>query len=124
MSHSSNRNVNFGDVCNLSFQTRKVLIRHQSYASKHKLLEKMFGSDDGSINENQAKSMEMMYDSDEDFIYLKISTKTKTEPRTKENTKDIIKTKPITKTKKKTEHSIYSGNKFECKECHAEIRKK
>ena len=100
MSHSSNRNVNLGDVCNLSFQTRKGLYRHQSNASKHKLLEKMFGSDDGAKTESPAKTMEMMYDSDEDFIYLKPSTKTKTEPRTKENTKDIIKTKSITKTKK------------------------
>ena len=50
----------------------------------------------------------------------------------KYNTKDIIKTKPISKRKPKTEdwpramlrQSIYSGTKFEYKECHAEIRNK
>ena len=42
----------------------------------------------------------------------------------KGNTKNIIKTKPITKHKTKTEDSIYSGIKFECKECPTEIRKK
>ena len=46
MSHSTNSNVtsvNFFDVCNLSFETKKGLYRHQSYGSKHKLLlEKMF----------------------------------------------------------------------------------
>ena len=53
-------------------------------------------------------------------------------PQPKDNTKDINKTKPITKPKTKTEdgpeamlrHSIYSGIKYEWKECHAEFRKK
>ena len=79
MSHSTNSNVNFCDVCNLSFETKKGLYRHQSYEPKHNiLLEKMFGSDDdGAITETPAKTMEMMYNSDEDFIYRKLSTKTK-----------------------------------------------
>ena len=49
MSHSTNSNVtsvNFCDVCNLSFETKKGLYRNQSYDPKHKkLLEKMFDSD-------------------------------------------------------------------------------
>ena len=47
MSHSNNSKVNFCDVCDLSFETKKGLYRHQSYDSKHEeLLEKTFGSDD------------------------------------------------------------------------------
>ena len=46
LSHSTNSNitsVSFSDVCNLSFETRKGLYRHQSYDPKHKKLsEKMF----------------------------------------------------------------------------------
>ena len=46
MSHSTNSNVNFCDVCILSFETKTGLYRHQSCDSKHKeLLEQMFGSD-------------------------------------------------------------------------------
>ena len=40
----------------------------------------------------------------------------------KVNTNDIIKTKPITEPKLKTGDIIYSGIKFKCKECHAELR--
>ena len=47
MSHSTNSNINFCDFCDLSFETKKDLYRHQSYDSKHKeLLDKIFGSDD------------------------------------------------------------------------------
>ena len=47
MSHSTNINVNFCDVCDVFFGTKKGLYRHQSYDSKHKeLLERKFGSDD------------------------------------------------------------------------------
>ena len=47
MSHSTNSNVNFCDVYDLSFEAKKDLYRHQSYDSKHKeLLEQMLGSDD------------------------------------------------------------------------------
>ena len=45
-------------------------------------------------------------------------------PQPKDNTKDIIKTIPITKTKTKTEDSIYIRIKFDCKECHAEFKNK
>ena len=44
--------------------------------------------------------------------------------RLKDNTKVFIKTKPITKPKTKTEDSIYSRIKYECKECHAEFKNK
>ena len=47
MSLSTNIYKNFCDVCDLSFETKKGLYRHQSYDSKHEeLLEKMFSSDD------------------------------------------------------------------------------
>ena len=60
MSHSTNCNVNCCDVCDLSFETKKGLYRHQSYDSKQKvLLEKMFGSD--------YEPMERVYDSEEDY---------------------------------------------------------
>ena len=57
MSHSTNSNVtsvNFCDVCNLSFETKKGLYRHQSYDPKHKkLLEKVFDSNlDEDITES------------------------------------------------------------------------
>ena len=47
-----------------------------------------------------------------------------TQKKNIDNTKDIIKTKPITKPKTKTQDSIYSGIKYECKGCHAEFRNK
>ena len=76
----------------------KVLYRHQSYDLKHKeLLEKMFESEEEEI-------LEKVYDSDEvDYI---------------------IKTKPVTKPKTKTEEDIYTRIKYECKECHEEFRSK
>ena len=121
MSQSTNSNVksvNFCDVCNLSFETKKGLSTHQSYDPKHKeLLEKMFDSDlDEAITEASTKTeastitIEKMYDSDGDFIYVKPSTKTET--------KDIIKTKT------KPDDSLYTIIKFECKECHDEFRSK
>ena len=87
MLQSTNITVtNFCDVCNLSFETKKGLYRHQSYDLKHKeLLEKMF--------ESEEEIMERVHDSDEDDYLLKPKTKAKT------NTKDIIKTKTKTETK-------------------------
>ena len=59
MSHTTNSNVNPCDVCNLSFETKKGLYRHQSYDSKHEeLLEKMLDSDDdGAITETPSKTI-------------------------------------------------------------------
>ena len=65
-------------------------------------------------NEIEDETMERVYDSEEKFYFLKLKTKTK------DNTKDITKTKPITKPKNETEDSIYSGIKYECKDCRAE----
>ena len=99
MSQSTKTNViNFCDVCNLSFESRKGLYRHQSYDLKHKeLLEKMFESEEEVISER-------VYNSDEDYY--------------------IIKTKPATKPKTKTEEDISTRFKYECKECHEEFRNK
>ena len=51
MFQSTNTSViNFCDVCNLSFETKKCLYRHQSYDLKHKeLLDKMFESEEEKI---------------------------------------------------------------------------
>ena len=84
MSQSTNTSViNFCNVCNLSFESKKVLYRHQSYDLKHKeLLEKVFESEEEEISER-------LYNSDEDDY--------------------------IIRTKTKTEDSIYSKIKYECK---------
>ena len=93
MSQSTNTNViYFCDVCNLSFESKKGLYRHQSYD-----LLKMFESEEEEI-------LEKVYNSDEDDY--------------------IIKTKPATKPKTKTEEDIYTRIKYECKECHEEFRNK
>ena len=99
MSQSTNTSViNFCDVFNLSFESKKDLYRHQSYDLKHKeLLEKMSESEEEEI-------LEKVYNSNEDDY--------------------IIKTKPATKPKTKTEEDIYSKIKYECKECHEEFRNK
>ena len=100
MSQSTNTSViNFCDVCNLSFESKKGLYRHQSYDLKHKeLLEKMFESEEEKI-------LEKVYNSDEDDYIIKTKTKTK----------DIIKTKDIfkTETETKTETCWVCADKFE-----------
>ena len=121
MSHSTNSivtSVNFCDVCNLSFERKKGLYRHQSYNPKHKeVLEKMFDSDlneaiteASTKSEASTKTLEKMYKSDGDLIYVKPSTKTET--------KDIFKTKT------KPDDNFYNRIKFECKECHEVFRSK
>ena len=61
MSHSTNSNVNFCDVCDLSFGTKKGLYRRQSYDSKHEeLLEEMFGSDDETPINAKPKAKQVM----------------------------------------------------------------
>ena len=69
MSQSTNTSViNFCDVCNLSFESKKGLYRHQSYDLKHKeLLEKMF--------ESEEEILERVYNPDEDD-YIKTRAKT------------------------------------------------
>ena len=103
MSHSTNSNVtsvNFCNVCNLSFESKKGLYRHQSYDLKHKeLLEKMFEF------EEEKEISERVYNPDEDDYIIKTrdiiktETKTKTKPKTKKtstlklsiNVKDVMK---------------------------------
>ena len=102
------------------------------------------------------EDMERVYDSEEEYYFLGPKPQTESKPRTEteskseskpkgasplvpqtesipeDNTKDFIKTKPITIPKTKTEdrpeimlrHNIYSRIKYECKECHAEIKNK
>ena len=103
MSQSTNTSViNFCDVCNLSFESKKALYRHQSYDLKHKeLLEKMFESEEEKISER-------VYNLDEDDYIIKTRAKTKTE----------------TKSETETENNIYSKIRFICKECHEEFGSK
>ena len=103
MSQSANTSViNFCDVCNLTFESKKALYRHQSYDLKHKeLLEKMFESEEEKISERVYNLVE------DDYII-----------------KTRAKTKPATKPKTKTEEIIYTRIKYECKECHEEFRSK
>ena len=63
MSQSTNISViNFCDVCNLSFESKKGLYRHQSYDLKHKeLLEKMFESEEEEIFDRVKNSHEDDY---------------------------------------------------------------
>ena len=145
MSHSTNSNVKFCDVCDLSIETKKGLYRHQSYDSKHEeLLEKIFGSDDEASIDVKPKaerfippssqpipeSIESVYDSEEENNFLRPKPKgalplvPQTEIVPKDNNKDNIKTKHITKPETKTEDSIYSKIKFRCEECNEEFKNK
>ena len=103
MSQSTNTSViNFCDVCNLSFESKKGLYRHQSYDLKHKeLLEKMF--------ESEEEILEKLYNSDEEDYIIKTRAKAETKTKT-----DIIKTKDIieTETETKTEPCWVCGDKF------------
>ena len=105
--------VNFCYICDLAFETRKQFI-------KHNLSDEHLNS---ARKEMEDETMERVYDSEEYFFFRpKTETKgasplvpqPKTEgasplvPQPKDNTKDIIKTKPIIKPKTKTEDSIYS----------------
>ena len=107
MSQSTNTSViNFCDVCNLSFESKKGLYRQQSYDLKHKeLLEKMFESEE---------ILERVYNSDEDDYIIKTRAKAETKTKT-----DIFKTKDIIKTETetgidiaKTEPCWVCGDKF------------
>ena len=72
MSQPTNTSViNFCNVCNLSFESKKALYRHQSYDLKHKeLLEKMFESEEEEISER-------VYNPDEDDNIIKNGLKLK-----------------------------------------------
>ena len=100
MSQSTNTSViNFCDVCNLPFESKKGLYRHQSYDLKLKeLLEKMFESKEEEISER-------VYKSDEDDYIIKTKAKTENNIYSK-----FISAKPF--------------HGYECKECHEEFRNK
>ena len=100
MSQSTNTSViNFCDVCNLSFETKKGLYRHQSYDLKHKEpSEKMFESEEEEISKR-------VYNSDEDDYIIK------TKPKTENNIYSKIK-------------SAKPYHRYECKECQEEFRNK
>ena len=103
-SQSTNTTViNFCDVCNLSFESKKGLYKHQSYDLKHKeLLEKMFEFEEEEI-------LERVYNSDEDDYFIITKAKAKDIHRTK----DIIKTETETGIDiAKTEPCWVCGDKF------------
>ena len=108
--------VSFRSICDLAFETRKQFI-------KHNLSDEHLNS---ARKEIEDETMERVFDSEEEFYFFIPKTKGASPlvPQPKDNTKDFIKSKPITKPKTKTEDSIFSGIKYECKECHAEFRQK
>ena len=108
MSQSTNTSVvNFCDVCNLSFESKKGLYRHQSYDLKHKeQLEKMFESEEEEISER-------VYNSDEDDYIIKTQAKTENNIYSK-----IRSAKPLEKQGQSPIHG------YESKECHEEFRSK
>ena len=150
MSNQANsivQRINFCDICNLSFCSRKDFLKqtlssgHQKRArdmimdldeaerarplvsqttAKSKRASPLVNQTEGTLP--PAKTMEMMYDSDEDFINPKPSTKFKTETINKNNIKDFIKPKPEPKLKPKD--NIYIRIRFDCKESHAEFKNK
>ena len=93
MSQPTNTSViNFCDVCNLSFESKKGLYRHQSYDLKHKeLLEKIFESEEEEISER-------VYNLDEDDYIIK--TKPATKPKTKASIGSYIDLPPDLKNSK------------------------
>ena len=86
MSQSTNTSViNFCDSCNLSFESKKALYRHQSHDLKHKeLLEKIFES------EEEEEISERVYNPDEDDYIIKTRAKTKTETKSETETENNI----------------------------------
>ena len=76
--------VNVCSICDLPLETRKQFI-------KHNLSDEQPNS---ARKEMEDETMERVYDSEAEYYFLR--------PNTKDNTKDIIKTKPIFKPKTKT----------------------
>ena len=100
MSQLTNTSViNLCDVCNLSFETKKGLYRHQSHDLKHKeLLEKMFQSEEDEI-------LERVCNSEEDYYIFKTKAK---------NENDIY----------SKIRSVKPFHVYEYKQCHEEFRNK
>ena len=94
--------VNFCYNCDLNFETRKQFIKH-NLSDEH--LNRARNEYEVDV---EVETKERVYDVEEDDKILKTKT------ITKYNTKDIIKIKPSTKPKIKTEDSIYTRIRFEC----------
>ena len=101
----------------MTFEIRKQFIKHNSSDEHLNWARKEYEDD----VENETK--EKVYMIEGDYIH-------KPKFMTKDNIKDIIKAKTTTntkaeaKTKNKTEDSIYTRIKYECKECHEKFRNK
>ena len=106
-------NVNFCQICDLVFETRKQFIK-RNLSDEH--LNRARKEYEDEVEDPQsgftAEAREWVYNSDEDDYVL----------RPNDNTKDIIKTK--TETKIKCDDTIYTRIRYECKECHEEFRNK
>ena len=127
---SREENVNFCSICDLAFETRKQFVKHSLGDENLNKAKKEYE------DEVEDETKERVYDVEEDDYILKPKT------ITKDNTKDIIKTKTETEAKnnmytrikfecKETQNNIYSKIRlakpfhgYECKECHEELRKK
>ena len=87
MSHSTKTSVpsiNFCDICDLEFETKKELYKHQSYDPKHKeLLEKRVASD---LRSSSTKLFDKFTDSDDGLLYVRPGTETGTKTDTKTET--------------------------------------
>ena len=88
---SNVESVNFCSFCDLAFETRKQFI-------KHNLSDEHLNS---ARKEMENETMERVYDSEEEYYFLRPKTKGSSllVPQPKDNTKDIIKTKPISEPK-------------------------
>ena len=81
--------VNFCYICDLAFEARKQFIKH-NLSDEHL---------NRARKEMRDETMERVYDSEEEYYFLRPKTKTKTETKIKDNTKNFIKTKPSFKPK-------------------------
>ena len=121
--------VNFCYFCDQAFETRKQFIKH-NLSDEHLNRARKEYEDEVEDPQNgfTDEIFEKVYDSDQDDYVLKPkdlrSSYTDLQSSFANNTKDIIKTKPTTKPKTKTEEDIYSKIKFECEECNQEFRNK
>ena len=113
MSRSTNsivRSVNFCEFCDLVFETKKELYKHQLYDPKHKeLLEKRFESDDDDQGTNSVCGLPTCFA--DDLIYVRSKTKSKTENESKAKTETKTETKPEPKTEAKTETNTKTETK-------------
>ena len=125
-------NVNFCYICDLAFETRKQFVKHNLSDEHLNRARKEYEYEMEDLQSGFTHEiLEKVYNPDENDHILK----------PKDNTKDIIKTKNETKAKTKTDsetsvkplgglsktrgdNNMYTGIKFECKECHEEFRYK